>query len=466
MVDLEFIARRALREGRASAKAKLVEEYTFSKGFTKELASKFADEVLAEILLSETPSGNALVRSVLSTEASGVPAGVFGVGSRGAGDIFVHDLIALTAHSANASSTLKVVIDPLDHDDAGAVEWEGATLFCSVDGAHSRLSNFPFLMGFHDARAALRDVCAKGAVPVALVDDVHLADDGDVSKILEFVAGVSAVSEITGVPLVAGSTLRVGGDMVLGDRLVGAVAAFGVGKPVHDPKRHVKPGDLVIMTEGAGGGTVCTAAIYSGNPDVVSETLNLDFFFALKSLRERNALELAHAVTDVTNGGIRGDLEGVSERSGVKITVEREALLGMVNPKVLELLTKLKIDPLGLSLDSLLLFVPKEYAETVRKALPVRSAVVGVVEEGTGCFVREKDGGVSQLKPRFRESAYTGLKKLVGEEAPSDRTVLEQEIEKAWKRITEKRKAVVSAVRARYSGSLSTRAPRSHGEAT
>jgi len=466
VVDLEFIAKRALRQGCSYARRKLIEEYMFSKGFTKELASKFADAVLAEIRLSESPAKNMLVQKVLSTEGSGVAAGVFGVGSRGAGDILVHDLIARTAHSANANSSVNVVIDPLDHDDAGAVEWEGLTLFCSVDGAHSRLSNFPFLMGFHDARAALRDVCAKGAVPVALVDDVHLADDGDVSKILEFVAGVSAVSEITGVPLVAGSTLRVGGDMVLGDRLVGAVAAFGVTKGAYDSKKNVKPGDVVIMTEGAGGGTVCTAAIYSGNSDVVFETLNLDFFFALKALREKGALKLAHAITDVTNGGVRGDLEVMSKKSGVRITVEREALLSMVNAKVLELLTKLKIDPLGLSLDSLLLFVPRENAEAVLSALPVKSKVVGVVDKGEGCFIREKDGTISELKPKFRESAYTGLKKLVGEEAPPDRAVLEKAIEAAWRRITEKKELAVSAVRRRYSGSLSMSAPRFQGDAT
>ena len=54
-----------------------------------------------------------------------------------------------------------------------------------------------------------------GADPVAILSDVHLADDGDVGKIFDFTAGVAAVSELVDVPIVAGSTLRVGGDMVI-----------------------------------------------------------------------------------------------------------------------------------------------------------------------------------------------------------------------------------------------------------
>ena len=67
-----------------------------------------------------------------------------------------------------------------------------------------------------------------GADPIAMLSDLHLADDGDVGKLFDFTAGVCAVSELVDVPLVAGSTLRVGGDMVLGDRLVSAVGAVGI----------------------------------------------------------------------------------------------------------------------------------------------------------------------------------------------------------------------------------------------
>ncbi|CEG13008.1 hypothetical protein MSIBF_A3080004 [groundwater metagenome] len=38
----------------------------------------------------------------------------------------------------------------------------------------------------------------------------------------------SAVSELADVPLVAGSTLRIGGDMVIGERMVSSVGAVGI----------------------------------------------------------------------------------------------------------------------------------------------------------------------------------------------------------------------------------------------
>jgi len=198
-----------------------------AKNMDRETASAFAEAVLDEVERSRRRAHNSFVRDILGLRSSGVSAGGIRDGSRGEGDFLVHSLIARIAHTANKHSKLKVVLEPVDHDDVGGVALNGDTIVGSIDGAHSRLSGYPFLMGFHVARAALRDVCVKGATPLFMIDDVHLADDGDISKIFEFVAGVAAVSEISGVPLVSGSTLRVGGDMVLGDRLVGAVGCVG-----------------------------------------------------------------------------------------------------------------------------------------------------------------------------------------------------------------------------------------------
>ena len=39
------------------------------------------------------------------------------------------------------------------------------------------------------------------------------------------------------------------------------------------------------MTEGAGGGTIATAAIYSGFPEVVDKTINLNFLDACEVRR-------------------------------------------------------------------------------------------------------------------------------------------------------------------------------------
>jgi hydrogenase expression/formation protein len=456
MVDLEFLARKGLQLGRKAALDKLVSEYQFAKGYDKTKASKFAKAVLKEVKLSQTDPKDKFVDSVIRTKMSRVSAGQFGVGSRGSGDFVVHSLIAQIVHSSNLKSNVKIFLEPVDHDDAGAVLVGSNTVILgTIDGAHSRLSSFPFLMGFHDARAALRDLCVKGATPLFLMDDVHLADDGDVSKIFEFVAGVAALSELTGVPVVSGSTLRVGGDMVLGDRLVGAVCAVGILSDGFLMKKNtIEAGDSVIMTEGAGGGTISTTAIYFGYPDVVKETLNIDFYIATRTLRELKLLPSLHAMTDVTNGGVRGDLEAMARLSSSKIIVDEHVLYSMINPRVLRMLKKLRIDPLGLSLDSLLIFAAEHDSSRVvenLKKVGIRAGVIGRVEQGSGCYLNTGET-IKPLKPKFRESAYTGLKKLVGEEAPQSYEQLSAFLKKAASEAKRKKDVTVNHIKHRYRG--------------
>ena len=109
--------------------------------------------------------------------------------------------------------------------------------------------------------------------------DTHLGDDADVGKLFDFMAGVSTISELAKVPITAGSTLRIGGDMVIGNRLVGGISAVGLCNRLL-ARRNIKIGDKILMTEGAGGGTISTTAIYSGNHEVVKETMNIKFLQA------------------------------------------------------------------------------------------------------------------------------------------------------------------------------------------
>ena len=148
---------------------------------------------------------------------------------------------------------------------------------------HSRFPIILSLQDFHVTRATLRDAYVMGAKPLMLFSDIHVADDGDVAKIFDYTAGITTVGEAMGVPLVTGSTLRIGGDMVLGSRLTGCVGAVGVARHL-TARKSTRPGDVLLMTEGAGGGTIATAAIYSGFPEVVEHTINLNFLVACETL--------------------------------------------------------------------------------------------------------------------------------------------------------------------------------------
>jgi len=52
---------------------------------------------------------------------------------------------------------------------------------------------------------------------------------------------------------------------------------------------------------------------------VVQETMNIKFLEACEALIISGLLPYIHAMTDVTNGGIRGDAKEISKTAGVKL---------------------------------------------------------------------------------------------------------------------------------------------------
>ena len=399
-------------------------------------------EAFARAVLTEAKNSTGLSGDLFTYEPSGSTMGEFGVGSRGSGDFFAHRQLARIIGRTKAA----VGVDEMD--DAGAVRADGDYIVITVDGMHSRLSDFPFLAGFHATRATLRDVYVMGAKPVALLSDIHVADDGDVAKIFDYTAGVSAVGEAMGVPLVTGSTLRIGGDMVLGSRMTGCVGAVGVARHL-TARKQITPGDVLLMTEGAGGGTIATAAIYSGFPEVVEATINLHFLKACEALLASDVLSGIHAMTDVTNGGLRGDAYEMAETAGCRIVIVEDELRTLVQPKVLSMLDALEIDYLGVSLDALLVVAPPELAPEIQRVVASAGVVmkeVGYVEEGAPESVLSVNGEIRDFSPRFRESAYTPVKKVVDEDK-RDFDEMKVGVERAAEAALQKKLRILSRLR-------------------
>ena len=405
-MDLEGFTRRRLGKGmdRDVVVGGLADHILRIKGGTPEDARELAAAVVEEV-------GNTLGArgDLFEFTPAGVGMGDFGVGSRGKGDFYAHRQIARIIGKTGAT----VGVDEMD--DGGVVPAGRMLVTCTVDGMHSRLSDYPFLAGFHATRATLRDTYVMGARPVALFSDIHVADDGDVGKIFDYTAGVTTVGEAMGVPLVSGSTLRIGGDMVLGDRMTGCVGAVGIAEHL-TPRRAAAPGDVILMTAGAGGGTIATAALYSGHPEVVDRTINLHFLRACEALLASPALSGIHAMTDVTNGGLRGDAHEMAETAGARVVIEDEYLRRLVDPEVLSLLDTLQIDYLGVSIDALLVVAPPSAAPEILRVVRdcgVPMEEVGRIEAGKPGSVLLVDGREQDFTPRFRESAYTPVKKVV-----------------------------------------------------
>ncbi|MCL7415041.1 MAG: AIR synthase-related protein [ANME-2 cluster archaeon] len=441
-MDIEGYAKRALLSGEneTQIEERLTRRICEIKGsnITQQHARELAHAVMIEADATLKPEGD-LLESIIS----GITMGQFGVGSRGAGDFYTHEQIARVIGKTSAE------VDTSHLDDSGVVKsGSGEYLVVTVDGIHSRLSDYPFLAGFHVARAALRDIYAMGARPLAMLSDIHVADDGDVGKIFDHIAGITTVAELTGVPLITGSTLRIGGDMVIGERMTGCVGAVGITRTV-SARILAEPGDVILMTEGAGGGTISTTALYYGKHDIVDETINIRFIEACEAIMDAGLLERIHAMTDVTNGGVRGDAREISRTAGVELVFQEERIRPLVNSAVLSMLEELEIDYLGVSLDALLIIAPPDSANDIISVLAqkgIAADVIGRVGQGSGAKL-EIDGSTIDFSPRFRESAYTPIKKLVGEDEPMDFQAMCDRIDDSARMAIDKKRRIIERLK-------------------
>ena len=435
-MDIEGFTRKRIENTQEETlKEILSERIKEYKDVSDEYSQIMAETVIEEVknTLKVKNTNDKFLNEIIDYPKSEISMGKMGVGSRGAGDFFTHRKIAEIIASANTES----LVNSEAQDDGGVVKvntQEDIYVTTAVDGIHSRLSEYPFLGGFHVTRATLRDVCVMGANPVAILSDLHLADDGDVGKLFDFTAGVVTVSELIDTPLVAGSTLRVGGDMVIGDRLVSAVGSVGVSKYPPTARKGASNGDKILMTEGCGGGTITTTALYNGFFDVVWDTLDTGFIKAFNALYNNDLVKDIHAMTDVTNGGLRGDAHEISSITGMGLEFFEENLRKTVHPNVLKMLDQLNIDYLGVSTDSLMLVAPPEISDEIQKT--IKSAGVNIYEIGqvdtTGKpRIIKTDNTEEILKPLFREAAYTKIKKLKGETTPEDFEKMKEKVQKA-----------------------------------
>ncbi|UXD21328.1 hypothetical protein IPA_02970 [Ignicoccus pacificus DSM 13166] len=369
-MDVEDLAKFLMGKGFKEEQVELLIAFLASvrKGWGKEESLRIAEGAVKDAIVSTKSLSEYKPLKI------GVRAGEGGLGSRGLGDQRVHE--ALTSLSS-----------PGDAFTIG-------DLVLAADGFHSRLNEVPLLMGFHATRAAMRDVMVAGGDPLATLIDVHVADDTDISYVLDVSVGAKVASEGCGARFAGGSTLRIGGDVVWGERVTGG--SFAVGKGIREWNRfNVEPGDLLCSTVGKGGGTVTAIALYHGLEELADLTVNLDF---CKEIRKAFKVEEVKGAFDWTNGGIVLDAHEISEVKGVKVILY-DSVYKAVHPKLLKALEELNLDPLRTSVDSIVFISSK---------CPEGTIEIGRVEDGKGVFLEGKE-----LEVTFRESPYTHSKRAV-----------------------------------------------------
>ncbi len=446
-MDIEEYAKRSLLEKKPKDEIveRLSEIILYYKNIDKEDAGRLAEAVIEEVKTTLD-----IDYDLTDYYRTDIHMGEFGVGSRGKGDFYVHKKIAEIIKNTDCQS----LVNSTAQDDGGVVKVDDTYyVTTAIDGIHSRLSDYPFLAGFHTARATLRDVCVMGADPVAIISDIHLADDGDISKLLDFTAGICAVSELTDVPLVAGSTLRIGGDMVLGSRLVGGVGAVGSSTNIPQARSNAKMGDVILMTEGCGGGTITTTAIYNNYPEVIDRTLNVEFIRASKLLNNYEKIGDIHAMTDITNGGLIGDCNEINKTTGLGIHLIYDRIKNLIDPAVYEMLDKLDIDALGVSIDSLMIIVDQKAKDSIMNLLNennIRCDIIGKITD-SGKTILEYPDRCENLTPKFREAAYTPIKKVVDDIYEENYEKNTKIIDEATRSAIDKKNEVVKRIKEKQS---------------
>jgi hydrogenase expression/formation protein len=154
--DLEGLTRRLIKKGlnKKDTIERLVKEYLDFKDIEADSATLLAEAIYEECKKSDITSVTTpFIRYLLEINNANVTVGKQGVGCRGAGDFFVHKLIAELSETER-----KAFLSPSSLDDAGAVKIsniEGLNgnddllVVSKMEGIHSRLSDFPFICGFH-----------------------------------------------------------------------------------------------------------------------------------------------------------------------------------------------------------------------------------------------------------------------------------------------------------------------------
>ncbi|MHA1698771.1 MAG: AIR synthase-related protein [Promethearchaeota archaeon] len=466
MTDLEGITNQMLENG--YEKDEIIKTLNqLYKIFKSKLEiheiEKMSNLIFDEILKTKTKPKNQLVKKLLTVDKVNLSVGKQGVGCRGLGDFVAHELV-----TKMASGVKNAFMPPECMDDAGAViintnqtknnndENKGKKIFVvtKMEGMHSRLSDFPFIAGFHVTRACLRDLLVKGAKPISIMVDIHLGDDADISKLFDFMAGVSCISELTNVPITAGSTLRIGGDMVIGTRITGGIAGVGIAENIL-ARKNIKSDADILMTEGAGGGTIATTAIYNGQPDKIIHTLNIKFLNAMNLIiNSKDIMKSIYCCTDVTNGGLRGDLFEILKDSNAGVEIFEKQVIELVNENVLKLLNDTNTDYLGVSLDALLIFCKKNASSKIKNLLEkhdIKCNKIGQCTKNKKIIIHDLDGNPKEFKPMFRESAYTPIKKLVGVNTDKNQQEnMKMLVKKAFDNAISKKNNIINWIKKQY----------------
>ena len=262
----------------------------------------------------------------------------------------------------------------------------------SVDGVHFRRDWLtPTEIGYRAAAAALSDLAAVAAEPLALLLAVAMPSEEPEATLLALGQGV-------GDAVAAAGAVVIGGDLSRGDRLTLDCCVLGRA-PAPVRRAGATPGDLLVVTGALGGPLAALTAWRRGvaPPSAARER------FAHPPARHAAARYLAglgaRAMIDLSDG-LGADLGHLLAAGGVGARVEADRI--PVHPDAAQAAAEAGESAWAFAARSgeeyeLLAAVPAGLSPNALAAAPAPLTIIGVIEEEPG--VRAADRGASVPLP-------------------------------------------------------------------
>ncbi|MDL5360970.1 AIR synthase family protein [Halalkalicoccus sp. NIPERK01] len=274
-----------------------------------------------------------------------------------------------------------VLVGPAYGEDAAAVRIGEQVLVVNTDPVSLAAER----IGTIGVHVACNDVAASGGEPRWLTTTIFLPDADLFEPV---VSQLDAAAREAGVAIVGGHTEYAPER----DRPLLSLGCLGLADE-YVPTGGARPGDVLILTKGAGiEGTAILATDFRDDAGLPEEMLDRGaaLFSELGVLPEARVLrEDASAMHDPTEGGVVDGALELAVASGVRVEIERERV--PVREPTGALCAAMGVDPLRIfGSGALLAAMPEERAEKALAALDdggIEAAAIGTVEDGDPALV-------------------------------------------------------------------------------
>ncbi|KUK18205.1 AIR synthase family protein [Thermococcus sibiricus] len=284
--------------------------------------------------------------------------------------------------------------------DAAAIDFGDSVLVATSDpitGAEKHI-------GFYAVNVNANDVATFGAKPKWFLVTILLPENADEELLEKIMEDMHKSAERLGISIVGGHT----------EVTVGLNRPIVIGTMLGEVKKDqlvtsngAKPGDVIILTKGAG--IEGTSIIATENEEELKKVFGKELVenakrFLQKISVVKEALIAAkigvHAMHDPTEGGIANGFHEMADAAGLGFRVYYEKI--PIAEETRKLCEYFQLDPLTLiSSGSLLIAAPPEKAEKVVEAIRrkgIEVAIVGEFLEDNNVKVIVKDGKEIPLK--------------------------------------------------------------------